>query len=201
MTLCSNPNWNVQILQGSEFSRVLDFADVDITGLSLRGAVARRPGSPILANYTFEKLTDYSLGASSVVWSDTVFPGTVTTEVLTGGNWYRVEVDVAEYHSGDLYLSFSDTEQRIEVLASGTITVSGYARGPVLSMRSEGVMEISEVRLFTLTPCKYLIKLPATVTATLPGGDLWHDVEAYAPDGWALRILYGLAKVSPEVTR
>lgn len=229
VSLCANTTWNVKIDQGSTFQREWNFGDIDMAGLSLRGAIARRPGSAILCPYTFTPLSAYALGVNIAVnggfdadtnWTKgagvTIANGvarftsvatgvglTAAVAPLTAGNWYSVTLEVGNYASGGLELILGTTRVPIPVTGDGAYTIAGVANATGLTVRAVGVasLTLNNLTLRPITPYRVLVTLLATQTAALPSGTWWHDVEAYAANGWVMRLFAGTAEVSPEVTR
>lgn len=227
LSLCATNNWNVIIPQGSTFQRVLHFGDTDMTGLSLRGAIARRPGSAILCPYTFTVLSSYALGLNIAVnggfdtdtdWTKgsgvTIANGVARlTNVaagvglaaavapLTANVWYSLTLEVGNYAAGGLELLLGTNRVPIPVTGDGTYTVAGVANTTGLTVRAVGVtsLTVNNLTLSPITPYRVNCSLTATQTAALPAGTWAHDVEAYAANGWVLRILAGAVTVSAEV--
>lgn len=227
--LCDRPNWAITIPQGSTFLRELNFGDTDMTGVSLRGGIARRPGSSLLCSYTVTPVSAYALGADEAVngafaadtdWTKgtgvTISGGvarftgvanqvglTAAVPPLTSGSWWSVAFTVGGYVAGDLEVMLGTVRVAVPVTGDGTYTVAGLANATGLTVRAVGVttLTLDNLTLRAITPCRVTLGLTATQTAALPAGAWWHDVEAYTAGGWVGRILSGAATVTPEVTR
>lgn len=223
--LCAKANWNVAIPQGSTFQRVLDFGGTDTTGLSLRGAIARRPGGSVLCSYTFDTLSSYAMGVDLVInggfdadtnWAKgsgvTIANGvarfasvanhvglTAALPPLTAGSWYSLTVDVGNYAGGGLRLLLGTTNIPIPVTGDGTYTVTGIANTTSLAVQAVGTttLTLNNLALRPITPYRAAVSLTATQTAALPEGNWTHDVEAFAANGWVMRILAGVCEVIP----
>lgn len=222
-------NWALTLLQGSTFQRVLDFGEIDMTGIALRGAIARRPGAALLASYTFTTLSDYVEGADLAVngafaadsdWTKgagvTIATGAATfTTVAAGlgltasvapliaGRLYAVDLSVANYAAGGLEVLLGATRVAVPLTGDGDYRVFGTASSALFSVRAVGTtsLALDNLSIREITPCRIQVGLTATQTAALPAGQWWHDVEAYTANGWVLRILSGPVTVSAEVTR
>lgn len=82
--LCPH-RWDVDMCQGSTWSRTLGFGDPIAAGVQFRGSIARRPGAPILARFRAEVLDDHQITLSLTAVETAVLPAGALTRCKRGG--------------------------------------------------------------------------------------------------------------------